>query len=95
MTKEINKQGKIGDFLGYKIIKDNRVKEIRMPQKVIDNLAETIEPESDEPEKQEETTVPTRVIVCTTCGFKEPLKKDQNASTSVCKQCGRKGLSVR
>ena len=100
MTKtNINKKI-VEKLLGIKIIRDNRVKELRMPQKIIDLLAEETKTAIDSFEKQEdkakkENIVPTRVIVCTTCGFKEPLKKDQNASTSICKKCGRKGLSVR
>lgn len=98
MEKKINEMEKI-HFAGYKIVRDDRVKKIRMPENAIRLLKEIINSKpviqaEKTPSEKQPKIIEGKWFICLTCGYKIPKREGQICSEIKCPKCDR-SLSER
>jgi len=78
-----------GMYLGYKVIEDNTVKELRLPKDVIDFLVNFANWETMQKRLGKLEEIPGKYYICTKDGFKRPKIKGTQARMFVCPRCGK------
>lgn len=87
VAKEIKKSKSYGLYLGYRIVEDNGVNELRLPKDVIEFLAKFADWSKVDEHFENAEIIPDKFYVCFKDGFKRPAIKGTQASMFLCPRC--------
>lgn len=87
MSDVIKEQGTFGMYLGYKIVEDNGIDELRLPKDVIGFLANFADWSKIDKKFLNAELVPNKFYVCFKCGFKRQKIKGTQSSMFLCPKC--------
>ena len=89
ISEEIKNSFSHGLYLGYKIVEDNRVGELRLPKDVIEFLAKHVDWSNVDKHFKDVEIVPDKFYVCFKCGYKRPKIKGIQAGMFLCPKCNK------
>lgn len=87
VPEEIKETLSHGLYLGYRIVEDNGVNELRLPKDVIDFLANYADWSGIDKKFKTAEIVPDKFYVCYKDGYKRPKIKGTRASMFLCPRC--------